>query len=257
MIKSIPENPLQGKTALITGAAKRLGREIALNLAADGVNIVAHYRDSLEEAQQLSQELEAKGVRCWLLQADFEHELDYSDLIHKALGQSGKLDILINSASIFPSDTLGNISLDNLSRNLTVNAWAPFSLCRQFASVVEQGKIINLLDTRVGSFDWTHVSYILSKHVLSLLTRMMAIDFAPDITVNAVAPGLILPPPGKDLSYLEHLVNTVPLKRHGDPSDVAQAVLFLLKSEFITGTVIEVDGGRHLMEYPHGPHPDQ
>jgi pteridine reductase len=253
----MPNTFLPGQTALITGAAKRLGREIALTLAGEGVNIVAHYRDSREEAQELGHDLEDRGVKCWLVQADFEQEAESAPLIQQALDQAGKLDILINSASIFPSDTLGDITFERLSSNLKVNAWTPFSLCRQFASVVEQGKIVNLLDTRVGSYDWTHVSYILSKHVLGVLTRMLAIDFAPDITVNGVAPGLILPPPGKDMSYLERLVNTVPLKRHGDPNDVAQAILFLLKSDFITGTVIEVDGGRHLMEYSHGSHSDQ
>jgi NAD(P)-dependent dehydrogenase (short-subunit alcohol dehydrogenase family) len=253
----MPETALSGQTALITGAAKRIGREIALTLAAEGVNIVAHYRESLAEAQKLGQELEERGVKCWLVPADFERETESSNLIQRALDQAGKLDILVNSASIFPSDTLENVSLESLSRNLRVNTWAPFSLCRQFAHTTQQGKIINILDTRVGSYDWTHVSYILSKHVLGVLTRMLAIDYAPDITVNGVAPGLILPPPGKDMSYLEHLVNTVPLKRHGDPSDVAQAVLFLLKSDFVTGTVIEVDGGRHLMEYSHGSHSDQ
>ncbi len=141
-------------------------------------------------------------------------------------------------------------------KNIQVNAWVPFVLNREFARRAREGKIINLLDSRIDGFDWTHVSYILSKHVLSVLTRMTALEFAPRITVNGVAPGLILPPPGKDHGYLDQLTDTVPLQRHGDPRDIAEAVLYLLKNDFVTGEVIHVDGGRHLKEYAHGSHPD-
>lgn len=247
---------LEGKTALITGAAVRIGREIALELAKEGVNVVVHYRQSQNQAQELCRELTERGVKSWLLQADFERESDYENLIERALDQAGALEILINNASIFPDDTLENLTLQSLTRNLEVNAWAPFSLCRQFVHRVGQGKIINMIDSRVSSYDRNHVGYLLSKHVLSALTSMMAIDFAPDVTVNGVAPGLILPPPGKDITYLNRLVNTVPLRRHGDPGDIAEAVLYLLKSDFLTGTVIEVDGGRHLVEYTRGLHSD-
>jgi len=253
----MPLNPLQGQTALITGAALRLGCEIALALAQEGVNIVVHYRQSPDPAQKLKRDLTELGVKSWLVQADFERESEYENLIGQTLDLTGSLQILINNASIFPSDTLENLTLQNLTHNLTVNAWAPFSLCRQFHRQVGRGKILNLLDTRVRDFDWNHVSYILSKHLLHVLTQMTALQYAPDISVNGIAPGLILPPPGKDMNYLKALVNTVPLKRHGHPSDVAQAVLYLLKSDFLTGTVIEVDGGRHLKEYAHGSHSDQ
>jgi NAD(P)-dependent dehydrogenase (short-subunit alcohol dehydrogenase family) len=112
--------------------------------------------------------------------------------------------------------------------------------------------VVNLLDTRITDDDPRHVAYILSKRLLSDLTRRCAIAFAPDVTVNAVAPGLILPPPGKDMRYLEGLTDTVPLRRHGEEGDITQAVLYLLKSTFVTGLVVYVDGGRHLIEYEHG-----
>jgi NAD(P)-dependent dehydrogenase (short-subunit alcohol dehydrogenase family) len=252
----MPETRLQGQTALVTGAAQRVGREIALTLAREGVNIVIHYRSSKDEAESLERELKETGVNSWLVQADFERSLEYENLINRTVEVAGSLNMLVNNASVFPSDTLKSLSRQNLVQSLELNAWAPFSLCRQFATAVGRGKIVNLLDTRVNSYDWTHVSYILSKHVLSEFTRMMAVEYAPDITVNGVSPGLILPPPGKDRSYLKRLEHTVPLKRHGNPNDVAQAVLFLLKSDFLTGTIIAVDGGRHLMEYALGPHPD-
>ena len=139
---------------------------------------------------------------------------------------------------------------------MQVNAWAPFVLSREFAKQVGRGKIVNLLDSRLNSYDWSHVAYFLSKHVFSVLTKMTALQFAPEITVNVVAPGLILPPLGKDQSYLDPLVGKVPLKRHGSPRDIAEAVIYLLGSDFVTGQVIHVDGGQHLTGYSNGPHSD-
>lgn len=247
---------LQGKTALITGAARRIGRATALALAAEGANVIVHYGRSAEEADKLRDELTARGVQAWTLQADFRRPEEYESLIDRALAAAGRLDLLVNNASMFPPDRLENLELPNVLANLEVNAWAPFVLSRAFAGWVGRGQIINLLDSRLVGYEWTHVSYILSKHVLAALTRMMALQYAPDVRVNAIGPGLILPPPGKDDSYLDQMTKTVPLKRHGDPSDVAEAIVYLAKSTFLTGQVIYVDGGRHLWEYVSGPHPD-
>ena len=239
---------LQGQTALITGAAKRIGREIAVALAEEGVNIVIHYRSSAEEAEELYGHLAAQGVKSWLVRADFENAEETETLIEQSIEIAGSLDILVNSASMFPESTLNDVSFEDLVQNVQVNAWAPFVLSREFARRVGRGKIVNLLDSRLNGYDWSHVAYFLSKHVFSVLTEMTALEFAPKITVNGIAPGLILPPPGKDESYLDPLVDTVPLKRHGSPRDIAEAVIYLLKSDFMTGHVIHVDGGRHLVE---------
>jgi NAD(P)-dependent dehydrogenase (short-subunit alcohol dehydrogenase family) len=243
-----------GKTALITGGAKRIGRETALTLAEEGINVVIHYNRADDEASALAQELERKGVKAWTVQADFRRPDEYQTLIERALQAAGGLDILINNASMFPPEALNDLTWQGLSANMEVNAWVPFLLSRTFAQRIGRGKIVNLHDSRLKDNDWTHIGYILSKHVLAAMTKMMALEFAPDITVNAVAPGLILPPPGKDESYIKNLVHTVPLQRHGGPQDIADAIAFLVKSEFITGEVIYVDGGRHLHEYGNGPH---
>ena len=237
---------LGGKTALVTGAAKRIGHEIAIALAKEGVNVVAHYRASADEAIALCTELADRGVKAWPLKADLAKPEECEGLIARAREIAGRLDLLINSASVFLPGTLEEMQLKDLTRHMQVNAWAPFVLSREFARTAGRGKIVNLLDTRVGGYDWSHAAYILSKHALWVLTKMTAVAFAPDITVNGVAPGLILPPPGEDDSYLDRLTHTVPLKRHGEPADVAQAVIYLLKSDFVTGEVIRVDGGRHL-----------
>jgi pteridine reductase len=246
------ENLLKGKTALITGGTKRIGRTVALALANEGVNIVLHYNTSPSEAEILCREIKGMGPHAWTIQADFAKPEEYESLIEKTLKLAGTLDILINNASIFPPDTLNDVSFESVVTNMQVNAWVPFVLSRAFASSVGKGKIINMVDSRVTGYDWAHVAYIWSKHVLASMTRMTALEYAPDITVNGIDPGLILPPPGKDMSYLERLKDTVPLKRHGDPQDIADAIVFLLKSDFITGEVISVDGGRHLKESTNG-----
>ena len=167
----------------------------------------------------------------------------------KAISLATTIDILVNSASIFTPSTISTLAYEDAIANFRINAWAPFVLSRSFAAQAKSGAIVNLLDSRISGYDWNHAGYIFSKHVLAEMTRMMALDFAPHITVNAVAPGLVLPPPGETLDYLTRLQGTVPLKRHGDEQDVAEAVAFLVSSTFITGQVVYVDGGRHLKEY--------
>jgi len=249
-------NPIGGKTALVTGAAKRIGRAIALAFSDEGVNVVVHYNSSEDEAKQLVAEIERRAVKAWPVQADLARPEETETLIDRALKIAGPIEILVNNASIFPGEKLDELSSESFAKNMQVNAWAPFVLARAFARRVGRGKIINLEDSRTAGYDWNHVGYILSKHVLAVFTKMMAVEYAPDIAVNAVRPGLILPPPGKDESYIDRLTGTVPLKRHGDPKDIADAVVFLAKSDFITGEVIYVDGGRHLKEYTDGQNPD-
>jgi hypothetical protein len=246
------QESLAGKTGLVTGAAVRIGRAIARELAREGANVVVHYRRSGPEAEALVAELRDEGVEAWSVEADFTQREEYQSLLARALALAGEIDLLVNSASIFPGDTLQDITFDDLTLNSLVNAWVPFHLTRELARRGGPHKVVNLLDSRIADDDPRHLSYLLSKRLLADLTRRSAIAFAPEVTVNAVAPGLILPPPGKDVSYLDSLTHTVPLQRHGDEGDIVQAVLFLLKSTFITGTVIYVDGGRHLTEYEHG-----
>jgi len=243
---------IHGKTALVTGAAKRIGREIALALARAGANVALHFRQSAELAEELRTELVSHGVMAWVVEADFNDVTATQRLIPEVVAAAGSIEILVNSASLFLPSTIQNIEFAELIRQMQVNAWAPFVLSREFARHAGRGKIVNLLDSRIVGDDPSHVAYILSKQVFAHLTRMAAVEFAPRITVNGVAPGLILPPAGKDESYMDDLAQTIPLKRHGEPADIADAVLYLLKSDFITGQVIFVDGGRHLMEQNRG-----
>ena len=238
---------LAGKTALITGGAKRIGRAIALALAAEKINLIIHYSSSEKEANEFVGDLQSRGIKSWTIKAEFTKPSEYENLIQRAIEISGHLDILVNNASIFSADKIEDAKFENLMLDIEVNAWVPLVLTRQFAQLTS-GHVINILDSKVSRYDWTHNSYILSKHMLAMITKMSALKFAPKVSVNAIAPGLILPPEGKDESYLAHLAESLPLKRFGSPEDVAAAVVFLLKNNFVTGQTIFVDGGYHLAE---------
>lgn len=246
---------LAGKTALVTGAAKRIGRATALALATERVHVVLHYGRSEDEAEQVAARARALGVGAWTIQADLGTPDGAESLIPKALEAAGPLDILVNNASIFTESRIGDLSVEDLARNIQVNAVAPLLIARAFARQDRPGMwgaILNFLDARVVEYDAQHAAYHISKRMLYTLTRMMALEFAPRVRVNAVAPGLILPPPGKDASYLETLASTNPLHRVGTVEEITDAALFLLRSGFVTGQVIYVDGGRHLKGRVYG-----
>lgn len=246
------EESLKGKTALVTGASKRIGREISLQLARAGVNVIVHYNQSEDQAFKLCHEIAHFNVQSWPLKANFEILSEYETLMDRAINLAGKIDFLINSASVFPFENLNTATFESMITSFQINAWVPFVLSKKFYEHAGEGKIINLLDSRIKGQDWNHVGYILSKHSLRVLTEMLALKYAPKLSVNGVAPGIILPPPGQSEKYLEEMASTVPLKRHGDPCDIAEAVLYLLKSKFVTGNIIYIDGGQHLKEYNNG-----
>lgn len=237
---------LSGRTALVTGAAKRLGAAMVRALAEEGVRVVLHYRSAREEAEELAESLRHGGATVWTAQAALGAAGAAEALFAEAEALSGGIDMVVNSASIFPKGTLHDLDEARLLENLQVNTLAPFALARCLAGTGRSGCVLNLLDTRIADYDREHVPYHLSKRALYSLTRMMAEEFAPRLRVNAVAPGLVLPPPGEDEAYLARLAHTNPLARHGGAEDVAAAAVFLLKSDFITGQVVFVDGGRHL-----------
>ncbi len=209
---------------------------------------MVHYARSAAAAAELVVELEALGVRAHSLQADLAVPEEAEGLVARARERAGGLDALVNNASVFEAETLDAAALERLVRDIRVNVWAPFVLTRALARQSGRGKVVNLLDARLAGLDLAHAGYFLSKHLLAVVTRMSAVAFAPRLAVNAVAPGLILPPPGEDEAYLARLARRLPLARHGGPDDVARAVAFLLESEFITGQVVFVDGGQHLRE---------
>ncbi|WP_319560959.1 SDR family oxidoreductase [Marispirochaeta sp.] len=255
---------LRGKTALISGGAKRIGAACALALAGAGADIVLHYHRSQEESQKTAELITSKGVKAWTVKADLESEQETRDLFDKAVELSGGIDILVNSASIFPAGTIDAFTWEDLEQNLKINTWAPLVLSRLFAAqkhfsgladppeAEQLGNIVNLLDTRITDNDKEHAAYALSKRSLFSLTRMLSIACAPAVKVNAIAPGLILPPPGKNEAFLDKLRHTNPMRRVGRLEDISSALLFLISNSFISGQVIFVDGGRRIRGSMYG-----
>jgi NAD(P)-dependent dehydrogenase (short-subunit alcohol dehydrogenase family) len=239
-----------GRRALITGGSKRLGRETALALGRAGAKLVIHYNSSAGPAQALCEELRAMGSEGEPLQANLADADASAQLFHTAWRIFGGLDILVNNASIFPAGRLDEMEIQDVHENLQVNAWAPFVLTRAFWRRIrgtdQRGSVVNLLDTRLVGGDLAHAAYHFSKATLAEMTTLSALEFAPELQVNGVAPGAVMPPEEFGDEYLDGLTADLPLRRRGYPRDISDATLYLLGASFVTGQVIFVDGGRHI-----------
>lgn len=234
-------------TILITGGAKRIGAEISLHLAKSGYSIAIHYNHSHKEAENLAKKIRHHKVHCEIFHTDLTNSEEVTALIPAVQKKFTNLQCLINCASIFENSNLLTENLPDFNRHFTINLRAPFILSSQFAKHIKKGQIINILDTNIVKNKTAHLSYILAKKSLADLTSLSAVELAPNIRVNAVAPGLILPPDDKKSDYLDRLAKHIPLKRKGEPADIAKAVQFLLENTYITGQTIFVDGGEHLI----------
>ena len=240
---------LKGKVALVTGGAVRVGKALTLALARAGCDVFIHYGRSEGPAKETQAEAEKLGVAAHIYSADLAEAGAVAGVIPAAVGRFGRVDVLVNSAAIFPEDdTVENTNAGGFDTLVAVNLRAPYLLSQAFAAQVSaQGKIINILDARIRQPAPDHFVYRLTKAALATMTGQMAHALAPKITVNAVALGAILAPPGKDEAYLQNLAEErVPLKRHGSPEIVADNVLHLLRHDFLTGVTIPIDGGEFL-----------
>ena len=243
---------LKGKTALITGAAKRIGRAIAHVLAQNHVNVIVHYCSSTDrDVDEVLTGINAPGVETWKFQSDFSNIENVDSFFEKIQSSVGTVDILINNASTFSSSKISTLSVQELNHTLAINSVAPFRLSQHMAKQKQEGSIINILDSRIKRYDMNYAAYQLSKNILYHLTEMMAIEFAPQIRVNGIAPGIILPPEGEDKSYVQKLSHRNLFNRSGKLSDITDTVLFLLSNTFITGEVLFIDGGQNLKGEPY------
>ena len=239
---------LDGKRVLVTGAARRVGRALALALAAAGGDLIIHYGQSQPEAESVRDQVIALGRRAVILQADLDHPQQAADLIPRAL-EHGPLFALVNNASIFEPLTWENTNLEDWERHLRVNLTAPFLLSQAFTrSLPEEakGRIVNLLDWRALRPGADHLPYTVSKASLAALTKSLAVALAPRVTVNGLALGAILPP--SDGALVKSILEKVPAGRWADLDEVTQALLFLLDGPaYLTGDILYIDGGRHLV----------
>ncbi|NOR76302.1 MAG: SDR family NAD(P)-dependent oxidoreductase [Draconibacterium sp.] len=236
------------KTALITGASKRIGKFITEYLAEMGWDIIIHYNSSETSAKQLLQALSSKFPKqtfC-IIKANLSVEKEVAELIPKAINQFGEFQLLINNASIFNPGYLKETTLNLFENQININLKAPFILIRDFANHCKKGDIINFVDTRITSNKSDFAAYSLSKKALWELTKMAALEFAPTIRVNAIAPGATLPPANKDENYLNKLAQNTPMKKPGGVDPILKSINYILENNNLTGQLLFADGGENL-----------
>jgi 3-oxoacyl-[acyl-carrier protein] reductase/pteridine reductase len=239
--------PLAGQVALITGAAKRMGRSIALRLAAEGADIVINYEASKPEAQQLIEEIKSSGRRAIAVQGDVSKRADVQKLFTGAESEFGRLDILVNNAGMFFAAEFEQLTEEQWDRILNTNLKSQFLCCQTAAPIMKRqgrGRIINI-SSLGGLLPWpAYTHYCVSKAGSIMLTKCLARALGPEITVNSVAPGTIQFEGEKpDEDY----IRKVPLHRTGTGDEIAQAVLYFATADFVTGQILAVDGGRQLI----------
>lgn len=236
------------KTALITGASKRVGKAIAEHLAERGWNIAIHFNSSEKPAEVLVNELTTKfpQQKFKVFKTNLFKIEEVIGLIPNVLEEYGEIQLLINNASVFDSGYLKTTSLELYDEQMNVNLKAPFFLIRDFANLCKQGNIINFVDTRVTSNKSNFTAYSLSKKGLWNLTQMAALELAPAIRVNAIAPGVTLAPEDKDENYLLNLAQNIPMKKPGGLDPIIKSLDFILENNHLTGQLIFADGGENL-----------
>jgi NAD(P)-dependent dehydrogenase (short-subunit alcohol dehydrogenase family) len=236
--------------ALVTGASKRIGLRIAERLARAGYATVLHCSPSSQaEAERTASRIAADGGKAAAVSADLSLAAAANGLIEQAGAIFGPLTLLVSNASIFEDDSAANFDLDRFDRHIAVNLRAPAALARDFAKQAPRGadaSIVNIIDQRVFNLTPQYFSYTLSKAALWAATQTMAQSFAPNVRVNAVGPGPVLPNSAEGEAGFRREVHSVPLRRAVDPDDIAEAVLYLAKARNVTGQMIAVDAGQHL-----------
>lgn len=236
-------------TALVTGAGKRIGRAIALALAAEGYDVAVHYGTSRDAAAEVVAAITGSGRRAVALAADLGQERESAALIGIATEALGPVTCLVNNASVFERDEALTATRESWDAHLETNLRAPFVLMQEFARLLpaaRPGAIVNILDERVWNLTPHFVSYTVSKAALWTLTQMMALALAPRIRVNAVGPGPTLPSPRQSAEEFARQSASVPLRRGATPEEIAAAVRFILDAGAMTGQMIALDGGQHL-----------
>lgn len=233
------------KAAIVTGGAARIGRSIALRLARLGYDIVLHYNSSGEAARKTENEIKNLGVQCTRVQINMKEPGSGPALFSK-IPASWNVKILVNNASIFQASDFQDEGEEKLDLHYKINFRSPYSLTKAFVRHSSQGHIINLLDTKVEENHTDHLDYLLTKKLLRDFTLIAARELGPDFRVNGIAPGLILPPEGKEKDYLMEKAEGIPLKTIGDLTQIENAVEFLIKNPFLTGQILYINGGEHL-----------
>jgi pteridine reductase len=244
------DRPLDGKIALVTGAGVRVGRAIALGLGRAGADVALHFRGSRGGAEAAGRQVEAGGRRAVVVQGDLARPDDCRRVVRESITALGGLDFIVHSASNFHRASLAETDEDLWDSSMDVNARAGFLMAREAAPLLaaRSGRVILVSDFLAESPARSYVAHSVSKAAVEGLVRALAVELAPNVSVNGVAPGTVLPPEGTSEEEIGRLAKRVPAKRIGSAEDVAETVVFLCAGPaFLTGQVIRVDGGRSIV----------
>jgi pteridine reductase len=245
----VPDLPLSGRVALVTGAAIRVGRSIALELARAGADVAVHYRSSRPEAERVAAEIRSLGRRGEPLPADLAEPEECAALARSAVDALGGIDLLVHSAANFHRASLDDTDARVWDSAMDVNARAGFLLVREAAPTLKQrrGRVVLISDLLAATPPRNYLAHAVSKAAVEGLVRALAVELAPEVSVNGVAPGAVLLPEGTTREEAERIARKIPLRRVGSPEDVAKTVLFLCSGPaFITGQIIRADGGESV-----------
>lgn len=237
---------IERKAALVTGGAIRVGLHFGETLASLGYDVAIHYNSSVDHAEAAVKKIRAKGVECQAFQFDFLSSEDPSRLVNDVLKVFPRLNVLVNCASIYNAAPIAETSMEMLKTEFQVNFFTPYLLSGSFARNVETGNIINVLDNKIAFQQFQYGAYLSAKKALAELTRMAAMEFAPRIRVNGIAPGVIMPGVSRSDAYIAWRVQGIPLKRQGEVEELGKALKYILDNEYITGQHLYVDGGESL-----------
>lgn len=232
--------------ALITGGAVRIGLHFSEVVAQLGYDVAIHFNSSEQAAARAVDKIRRIGVACQAFQFDFSSSDDPAALIDQASSSFPNLSLLVNCASVYNAAPIAATSMPMLQREFQVNLFAPFILCGAFANLAKTGNIVNILDNKIAFQQYHYGAYLLSKKALADLTRMAAMEFAPRVRVNGIAPGVILPGSTRTDDYIAWRARGIPLRRKGNVEELGKALTYLLDNEFVTGQVLVVDGGEGL-----------
>lgn len=237
------------KAALITGGATRLGRHFAEALSDAGYDIALHVNRSRQEAEEVADGIRAKGRECEIFSGDFLSDDVSNELRQLVLSSKRRfpgLSLLLNSASAYEPATIAATELAMLETQFRVNMFTPLLLTRYFAETVHEGQVINIIDNKVAYHQYPYAAYLLSKNSLAEMTKMAALEFAPRLRINGIAPGVVLPASQRTSDYIAWRAEGIPLKRQGDPNHLVQALHYLINNTFIAGQILFVDGGESM-----------
>lgn len=239
------------KTILITGAAQRIGKELALSFFNKGWDIIIHFNSSKVEAENLADKMNSeRSNSAMIVQANLDNPDEITKLVKRTLSKNSRIDALINNASTFYPTPIGTFSEENWNALMGSNLKAPLFLIQSFHKELEknQGFIINITDINVDKALINHSIYLAAKSGLQTLTKSLAKELAPNVRVNAIAPGAILEPPNTEWTTEQknNIIQAVPMKKMGTEKDIVDAAIYLSEAEYVTGQILNIDGGKSL-----------